>query len=203
MSTSATPQVTAKRSVFLKTRLQAGLTVLSVVLTLLYPLLIWWSKGQIEPRWLAALLLLLVATRLPALKMSALARWSALAGLLMALAAVWSNALLPLKLYPVLVSIAFLLAFAYSLTTPQSMVERFARMTEPDLPEVAIHYTRQVTKVWCVFFIVNGSIALGTAIWASHEIWALYTGVISYLLMGCLFLIEYLCRIRFKRRHHV
>jgi uncharacterized membrane protein len=157
----------------------------------------------VEPRWLAALLLLLVATRLPALKMSPLARWSALAGLLMAIATVWTNALLPLKLYPVLVNLAFLLAFAYSLSTPQSMIERFARMTEPELPVVAIRYTRQVTKVWCAFFVFNGSIALGTAIWASQEVWALYTGVISYLLMGSLFVIEYLVRIRFKRRHHV
>jgi uncharacterized membrane protein len=177
------------------------LTAFTVILTLIYPLAIWFGKGQIEPRWLAALLLALVATRLPALKISKLARWSALCGLLMVFAAVWTNALLPLKLYPVLVNIAFLITFAYSLSTPQSMIERFARMTEPDLPEAAIRYTRNVTKVWCGFFVLNGSIALATAIWASQEVWALYTGVISYALMGSLFLIEYLVRIRFKRRH--
>lgn len=179
------------------------LTALTVILTLIYPLAIWFGKGQVEPRWLAALLLVLVATRLPALKISKLARWSALCGLMMVLAAVWTNALLPLKLYPVLVNLAFLIAFAYSLSTPQSMVERFARITEPDLPDVAVRYTRNVTKVWCAFFVFNGSMALITAIWASQEIWTLYTGVVSYLLMGSLFAIEYLYRIRFKRRHHV
>lgn len=179
------------------------LTVLTVILTLIYPLAIWFGKGQVEPRWLAALLLALVATRLPALKISKLARWSALCGLVMVLVAVWTNALLPLKLYPVLVNLAFLIAFAYSLTTPQSMVERFARITEPDLPEMAVRYTRNVTKVWCVFFVLNGGIAFATAIWASQEIWTLYTGVVSYLLMGSLFVIEYLYRIRFKRRYHV
>ncbi|MBC3831969.1 hypothetical protein H8K33_10650 [Undibacterium amnicola] len=179
------------------------LTALTVILTLIYPLAIWFGKGQVEPRWLAVLLLVLVATRLPALKISKLARWSALCGLMMVLAAVWTNALLPLKLYPVLVNLAFLIAFAYSLSTPQSMVERFARITEPDLPDVAVRYTRNVTKVWCAFFVFNGSMALITAIWASQEIWTLYTGVVSYLLMGSLFVIEYLVRIRFKRRHHV
>ncbi|WP_255423095.1 hypothetical protein [Undibacterium sp. LX40W] len=162
---------------------------------------IWFGKGKIEPRWLAGLLLVLVATRVPALKVSKLARWSALCALMMVLVAVWMNALLPLKLYPVLVNLAFLITFTYSLSTPQSMIERFARLTEPELPPSAVRYTRNVTKVWCVFFVLNGSIAFATAVWASQEIWTLYTGVISYALMGGLFAVEYLVRIRFKRRH--
>ena len=42
--------------------------------------------------------------------------------------------LLPLKLYPVLVNAALLGVFAYSLISPPSMIERFARIREPDLP---------------------------------------------------------------------
>lgn len=179
------------------------MTILTVTLTLIYPFAIWLSQGQIEPRYLSGLLLVLIATRIPTLKLNRLARWSALIALLLVLGAVWQNALLPLMLYPVLVSLAFLIAFAYSLQTEQSMVERFARMTEPDLPPAAIVYTRKVTQVWCVFFVINGSIALATALWASQAVWSLYTGCISYLLMGLLFGIEYLCRLRFKRRHHV
>jgi uncharacterized membrane protein len=168
----------------------------------LYPLAIWFGHGRVEPRWLALLLLLAAAARLPAMKVSRLARWSAGAALLLAAGAVWANALLPLKLYPVLVSAALLVAFAYSLASPPSMVERMARLTEPNLPPEAIAYTRAVTQVWCCFFIVNGSIALGTAIWASEAVWSLYNGVISYILMGLLFAIEYLVRIRFKRAYH-
>jgi uncharacterized membrane protein len=82
------------------------------------------------------------------------------------------------------------------------MVERMARLTEPDLPPEAIGYTRKVTQVWCGFFVINGSIALGTAIWASPEVWTLYNGVIAYVLMGLLFGGEYLVRLRFKRAHH-
>jgi uncharacterized membrane protein len=33
-------------------------------------------------------------------------------------------------------------------------------------------------------------------------VWSLYTGVISYALMGALFCGEYLVRLRFKRMHH-
>ncbi len=176
--------------------------MLTVVLTLLYPLAIWFGQGRVEPRWLAALLLLAAASRLPLLKVSLAARWAAAGALLLAAGAVWANALLPLKLYPVLVNGAFLAAFAYSLAAPPSMVERMARLTEPDLPPAGVAYTRVVTQVWCGFFVVNGTIALCTALWASPALWSLYNGVIAYVLMGVLFAGEYLVRLRFKRAHH-
>lgn len=179
------------------------MTVLTVLITLMYPLAIWFGHGQVEPRWLAGVLLLAAATRLPTLAISRVARWSVLGVLLLVAAAVWANALLPLKLYPVLVNLGMLAAFGYSLIAPPSMVERLARLREPDLPEVAVGYTRRVTQVWCVFFVINGGLALATALWASAAIWSLYTGVISYLLMGLLFGIELLLRRRFKRLHHV
>ncbi|HAT33095.1 MAG TPA: hypothetical protein DCW29_20290 [Janthinobacterium sp.] len=177
-------------------------TVLTVLVTLLYPLAIWFGHGHVEPRWLAGLLLLAVATRLPALKLSRLARCSAAGAMLLVACAIWSNLLLPLKLYPVLVNGALLAAFAYSLAAPPSMVERLARLREPDFPPAAVAYTRRVTQLWCLFFFVNGGIALGTALWASEALWSLYTGVVSYVLMGLLFGGEYLLRRRFKRRHH-
>lgn len=149
------------------------------------------------------LLLLAACARLPAMKVSAAARWSGFAALGLVALALWSNALLPLKLYPVLVNLAFLIAFAWSLGTSQSMVERLARLTEPDLPPAGVAYTRTVTWVWCVFFVVNGAIALATALWASEAVWSLYNGVIAYVLMGLLFGIEYLVRLRIKRIGHV
>lgn len=177
--------------------------MLAVILTVLYPLVIWFGQGQVEPRWLAGLLLLAAATRIPTFKASRVARWSMVCALLLAACALWANALLPLKLYPVLVNAVLLAVFGYSLLVPPSMVERFARLREPELPDAAITYTRCVTQVWCVFFIINGSIAFATAIWATPAIWSLYTGVVSYILMGLLFTIEYLVRLRFKRIHHV
>lgn len=156
-----------------------------------------------QPRWLAGVLLLAAATRLPALKLNRVARWSVGGAMLLVGAAIWSNLLLPLKLYPVLVNAAFLAAFGYSLMAPPSMVERLARLREPDLPPAAVRYTRRVTEVWCGFFILNGAAALGTALWATDAVWSLYTGVISYVLMGMLFGAEFLLRLRFKRLHHV
>ncbi len=174
-------------------------TVLTAALTLLYPLAIWLGHGQLEPRWLACVLLLAAASRLPALRISAAARWSVAGALVLVALAVWSNVLLPLKLYPVLVNMAFLAAFGYSLTTPVSMIERLARLREPDLPQEGVLYTRRVTQAWCVFFVGNGAIALATALFASEAVWSLYNGVIAYGLMGLMFGGEFLLRRRMRK----
>lgn len=156
-----------------------------------------------EPRLLAGLLVLAAGLRMLAVKNDRVARWWMAGALLLAMAAAWGNAWMPLKLYPVLVNAAMLGLFGYSLIAPPSLIERLARLQEPDLPLQAVHYTRRVTQVWCGFFLVNGAIALATALWASPAIWSLYNGVIAYGLMGILFGGEYLIRQRFKQRHHV
>ena len=177
-------------------------TILMVTVTLLYPLAIWYGQGQIEPRFLAGILLLVAVTRLPVLKLSKAWQWWLGGTLLLLIFAVGANALLPLKLYPALVNAIMFGAFSYSLIYPPSMVERIARIREPNLPNEAIGYTRRITVIWCIFFLVNGTIAFVTAFWASSGTWSLYNGLIAYLLMGLLFTGEYLVRLRFKARHH-
>jgi uncharacterized membrane protein len=152
---------------------------------------------------MAGLLLLTALARLPAITIRRAARWWLGGALLLAGLAVWSNALLPLKLYPVLVNAVMLSLFSYTLISPPSMIERLARLREPELPLQAIVYTRRVTQVWCGFFVLNGAIALATALWASAAVWSVYNGIIAYLIMGLLFGGEYLVRRRVKRRSHV
>lgn len=152
---------------------------------------------------MAGVLLLAALIRIFTSKAGRAERWWLFGIMLLVALAVWSNALLPLKFYPVLVNVAMLAGFSYSLAFPPTAIERIARLSEPDLPPAAIAYTRRVTQVWCAFFIVNGGIAVITALWASQAVWALYNGAISYVLMGLLFAGEYLVRMRFKRRHNV
>lgn len=101
-----------------------------------------------------------------------------------------------LRFYPVLMSGAMLCLFGWSLRQPQSIVERFARVIYREFPPEAVVYTRRVTTVWCAFFLVNGLIALWTALAASWATWTLYNGFISYVLMGVLFAGEYAVRQR-------
>jgi uncharacterized membrane protein len=168
--------------------------------TLLYPFVVFLSLGHLEPRWVALLLLALAALRLRAARH---AIWRAAAGVavVLALCTMAANAALPLKLYPVLVNAVLLAAFGFSLWRPPSVVERLARMTQPELPPEGVAYTRQVTRVWCAFFVVNGALAAGTALWASDAVWAFYNGLLAYGLMGTLFAGEWLVRQRVMKRH--
>jgi uncharacterized membrane protein len=177
-----------------------GSTLWVVLITLLFPLAIGLGQGEVEPRFVAGFLAFAGLTRLQALKIGAWGRWWLGGTLLLFLVAAWSNVWLPLKLYPVFVNVALLVIFAYSLIYPPSIIERFARLRDPDLPVRAIAYTRRVTQVWFVFFAINGAFSLMTALWASPAIWTLYNGVIAYLMMGFLFAGEYVVRWHFKRQ---
>ncbi|HFC8550890.1 TPA: hypothetical protein ACFRHD_000834 [Neisseria lactamica] len=96
--------------------------------------------------------------------------------------------------YPVLVNLMMLAVFGGSLFTGQTVIERLARLQQPDLPEKAVRYTRRVTQVWCVFFIINGTLAALLVWLGRYDWWAVYTGVIAYVLMGMLFAGEWLYR---------
>ncbi|WP_254918404.1 hypothetical protein [Cobetia sp. QF-1] len=123
-----------------------------------------------------------------------------LAGLLVGVS-VLSEAELGLRAYPVLVNLAMLSVFATSLWHGMPVIERLARLQEPDLPPAGVRYTRQVTRVWCGFFIFNASIASWTALYADLATWTLYNGLISYALMGLLFSGEWLVRRRLRSSH--
>lgn len=96
--------------------------------------------------------------------------------------------------YPVWMNAGMLLLFSYSLLYPPTVVERIARLMDGELEPKAIVYTRKVTIVWCVFFLLNGSIALLTATLGDWDLWLLYNGFIAYVLMGLLMFIEWQVR---------
>lgn len=106
-----------------------------------------------------------------------------------------------IKFYPVVVSLGLLCVFAWSLRFPPAVVERLARLQEPDLSPAGVTYTRKLTLLWCGFFAVNALIATAT-VYADDWVWTLYNGLISYLLMGVLLAGEWLFRPYFRRQHN-
>ena len=171
------------------------LTALLWLCTLLYPLAIYFGLARFEPRSLALLLLGLAVLRLWVTRERVWVAAAAGAGVLVALTMI-GNHKLPLKLYPVVVNAVMLSLFALSLRYPPTVIERLARLQHPQLPPSGVAYTRRVTQVWCGFFVFNGSLALITALYASDATWALYNGLLAYLLMGLLFAGEWLLRPR-------
>ena len=177
-----------------------GGKLLQAALWFVYPLAIYFGLKYLEPRFVALLLAaaLLVRRRHDASRLlTDLTRTDLgiLAGLLVlaALTALTNSETL-LRLYPAFMNLGMLLLFGLSLKRPPSMIERFARLHEPELPAAGVRYTRRVTQVWCLFFVVNGSIAVWTALRASRDDWATYNGLIAYLLMGVLFVGEWVFR---------
>jgi uncharacterized membrane protein len=190
---SASPTRPARRP------LGTAATALVVLLTLAYPFAVALGLGRVEPRWFA---LGLVALALLRAALSRQAVWwaAALGAAALATASVAGQGWLPLKLYPVLVNALLLLIFGISLRRGPPVIERLARLSEPQLPPQGVAYTRRVTEAWCVFFLFNGLAAAATALWLPTPAWALYNGFIAYLLIGAMFAGEWLLRRRLKAR---
>lgn len=166
-------------------------------LTLLYPLAVYYGVQSLEPWQIAAILALLLIVRLSTRRVSDRSGlWLLVAAALYCVVAIWNNDVITLRLYPALINLGLLVIFAASLHFPPPVIERLARLQHPDLPPKGVLYTRKVTQVWCVFFLLNGLTALATALWSSFAVWSLYNGLVAYVLMGMLMAIEYWVRIR-------
>lgn len=113
--------------------------------------------------------------------------------------AYWHSSSL-LKLYPVGVN-ALLLGYGlYTLRRPPSAIERLVRALGRPVSPAGVRYTRNVTVLWCAFFIINGAAAGYTALAAPTSAWAWYNGVISYGLAAMLFAGELAFRGFYRRR---
>lgn len=180
------------------------LSLLAGGLLLAYPLAVYWGLTRWGGSALLVLLLVTFALRLlpgaaPVREWLLLGRLLACIGLLLTALSALFSAQHWLLYYPLAVSLALLGLFGWSLGQPMSLVERLARLTDPELPPAGVRYTRTVTRVWCGFFLVNGALAAATIWHGDLALWSLYNGLISYLLMGLLMGGEYLVRLRVKR----
>ena len=126
-----------------------------------YPFALYFGSQFFDFHYISLILIALFAIRLLLMGNSKIAAFrqlglvSASIGILLALLNLFFKHDHWLKLYPILVHLALFTLFASTLKQPQTMVERFARLQEPNLDEQGVLYTRQVTKVWCVFFFTQ------------------------------------------------
>lgn len=171
--------------------------IILAIFLLSYPVIVYLGISHLEAHWLAIILVIAIAARCVFIPRKYSYRiWLFMAvGLLIAGLVFLFNDPIYLRLYPVMMSLTMLGIFAYSLHSPPTVIESIAALgfKGEEMPKHVIDYTRAVTKVWCVFFVLNASIAAYT-ITLSLDIWALYNGLISYLLMGLLFAIEFIYR---------
>jgi len=182
-------------------------TVLSIISTLFIlasPWVLYWTLSQhrvdvaaitliawVIVRTIPILLSAKPEQRIAALQLPAIALFFAGLGWLLNNGA-W------LLVMPAATQATFGLAFLRSLKgTP--LIENFARMVKPDLSVPEQAHCRSWTRVWGFYLIFLAAFGLALARWASLEVWTVYVGIVSYVLVGVLFAIEYLVRkIKFR-----
>ncbi|CNK08184.1 COG4648 family protein [Yersinia aldovae] len=193
--------MTANQKDLFISRLTVLLKISTVIALTAYPLAVWFGLARWGMQVLAPILLVMFTLRLFVVRSKIkqqlwLGKALALAGITLSLASWGLGKAQWLLFYPVVVNLLLLTLFTYSLFCPPAIIERLARLTEPELSPHAVAYTRKVTQVWCGFFAVNGTIALATCLYGNMHLWVLYNGGVSYLLIGSLMGLEWIIRKR-------
>lgn len=180
--------------------MKALIAILMATLVLAYPLVVFYGLQHFELSHVLLVLMILAVARVVMECMNkksiiqSTAFWTGLLLLLLVSVTWLMQQTVYLKLYPVAVNLIFFVVFALSLKSDKSMIQRFAEFKEKNITGEKKRYMENLTLVWCGFFIVNGLISAYTVWLASEAVWALYNGLISYLLMGLLFGVELIYR---------
>ena len=173
---------------------------------LAYPLVVYFALTGRGPRFAASLLLVFLA---PILFVRLAGRGDRSAGTialvplitagLLAASAVLDDAGFAVAV-PSVVSAVMLVAFGITLLRGMPMIERFARLQDPDLTTDEVRWCRLWTGIWTGFFAFNGTTAGVLAAAGMTRAWAVYSGGVAYGLMGLLFASEWTIRkARFRR----
>ncbi|EMW6581797.1 MULTISPECIES: COG4648 family protein [Enterobacter] len=182
--------------------------LLTGLMLLAWPFLIGFGLTHNSLPWLLPVMALLLLLRLRQARrntgpMRYVVQCVALAGIALCAASYLLKTHQWLLFYPVVVNLVMLAVFGGSLWTAMPLVERLARLREPNLPPEGVRYTRRVTLVWCGFFIGNGAMAMYTVLHGDMHLWTLWNGMVAYILMGTLMAAEWLVRQRvIKKEMH-
>ena len=154
--------------------------VLGALLIALYPFLAWKGLSLFGTAPVAGLLAATALLRAAAVR-DPMSLWAVLPALFLACWGWLDDSESALSLYPVLMNLLGLILFAGSLRSVPM-------------------WCRGVTVVWCIFFVFNGSVAFLTVLLGDRDLWMLWNGCISYILMGLTALTEYILRVIRQRR---
>ena len=130
-------------------------------------------------------------------------RWGLTAFVLLAAAPLVADTDALLKLVSVVINLALAVWFGRTLAPGEEpMISWFARLVRgTEVPPDLARYTRYSTVVWTAFFVIMAAAAAALAALATPQTWSLFANGIDYLLVGVLFLGEYVFR-RVRYRHH-
>jgi len=175
----------------------------AVVAGVAYPFAVYFYRDRLPATVLVAVALLLLGIQLATLQSPTAKLWRVplliSAGLTIAIAFLDQNT--AQEAYPVVRSLAVAAIFAWTLISPPSLIERFARLRRPQLPDSAVRYCRNVTIIWAVWLAANAAIATALVARGDLRSWAIWTGALSYVVSGLIFAGEFGYRVFFLEGH--
>lgn len=129
-----------------------------------------------------------------------LLRWPIAAALLVAAAAAYAGRQAAAELALLLpASVYALVAWLFARTLAAGRVPLIQRIAEIErgaaLPPELARHARGVTWAWALLFIGMAITSLLLALYASQAAWSLFSNVLSYALIGALFIGEYVYRV--------
>jgi len=161
------------------------------VLFVVYPAIVYFGLSH-NMAWIGLLLLILFCVQKAVVSDEKRLQYVVLIAILTLGA--WIHQSVTIKLLPIAIHSGLFVLFWQSLRAGKPLIEQFARLDFPDMPDGIPEYCSNVTKIWTAFFAFNIFLCLILAIWASDEIWAVYNGLIVYGLIGLLVVGEYVWR---------
>ena len=175
----------------LKKSLITIIKIIGIGFTILYPFVVFLAlKKHMAVRFFA--LLLLVAAGISFVRNKNI--WIFLCVLLSGAGVIIFNDTIFLKLYPVLMNTSVCLMFALSMRDVP-LIEQFAKKMGYNLDAKQQEYTRRATCAWAIFMFLLSVISL-TTVFLSNEIWVMFNGLISYILIAIMIGAEFLVRKR-------
>ncbi len=180
-------------------------TLILLLLVVAYPLLVYLHIDDVNPTWYGGVLLAVVALRFVLVgSTKRVSDW-----LMLTLVSVYCFLImffeseLLVKFYPVFMSVGMGILFLASLFDAHTLIERFARAGGKIPPPQAHRYLRTLTAAWGILLLCNGAISAYTAWFTSVGAWAVYNGVISYMIFISFAAIEWGYRGYYKKRHNI
>lgn len=108
----------------------------------------------------------------------------------------WLDSKMVVFLPPILIPIALAYIFGKTLIGNNTafITVLAQKIRNTDIGEREIKYTRNVTKIWFLFFIICIIEAILLAYFADVATWSFFTNFVNYILIAALFIIEYSVR---------
>jgi uncharacterized membrane protein len=96
---------------------------------------------------------------------------------------------------PIVINLGLLMLFGSSLRRGHiPLITQYAQLLDGNLNQEISLYTKRVTQIWTVLFLVMLIESIGLAIFSTVAVWSLFNNFLNYILIILLFVVEYIYR---------